>query len=76
MQDVSIAPLTPTKLSEAVGISVPYASQLLSDVPGKRRRPSQAMAIRIWRATGHKLPPISDASDEEIAVLERFQGAA
>ena len=41
------------------------------------------MAIRIYRATGHKLGPITVATDDEItgleqnlAALERFQGAA
>lgn len=68
--------LTPTKLAKAVGISVPYASQLLNDNPAERRTPSHALAIRIFRATGHRLGPIADASDAEIAILERFQGAA
>ncbi len=62
-------PLTPTKLSAAVGISVPYASQILSN----RRTPALGMAIRIFRETGAKFGPISGASDDEIAVLERFQ---
>jgi len=64
--------LTPTKLSEAVSISVPYASQILKG----RRIPPQPMAIRIFRATGAKLGPIASATDDEIDVLERFQGAA
>ena len=64
--------LTPSKLSEAVGISVPYASQLLSGA----RALNQPMAIRIFRATGAKLGPIADATDDEIEVLERFLGAA
>lgn len=68
--------LTPTALSKAVGISVPYASQLLKPDEKDRRTPSVGMAIRIYRATGRKLGPISDASYTEIAILERFQGAA
>jgi hypothetical protein len=69
--------LTPTKLARAAGISVPYASQLLKK-PGSdgSRTASLQMAIKIFRATGHKLAPIADATEEEIATLERFQGAA
>ena len=72
MDDAREIELTPTTLSRAVDISVPYASQILKGV----RTPPQAMAIRIFRATGHKIGPIANASDEEIAVLERFSGAA
>lgn len=72
MQHVALEPLTPTKLSQAVSISVPYASQIIKGV----RTPPQTMAIRIFRATGHKLGPIADATEAEISVLERFQGAA
>jgi plasmid maintenance system antidote protein VapI len=64
--------LTPTALSRAVDISVPYASQILKGV----RTPTQSMAIRIYRATGKKFGPIMEATDAEIDVLERFQGAA
>lgn len=67
--------LTPTKLSKAVGISVPYASQLLRGGEGGRT-PSVPMAIRIYRETGAKLGPIATATPEEIDTLERFQGAA
>lgn len=71
--------LTPTALSKAAGISVPYAWQLLNPgADGKVRTPSLALAIRIYRVTAGKLRlgPISDATDAEIAILERFQGAA
>lgn len=34
------------------------------------------MAVRIFNATGHKLGPIAQASDDEIAVLGKFQGSA
>jgi hypothetical protein len=64
--------ISPTALAKSAGISVPYASQILSGV----KTPTQAMALRIFRATGHKVAPIAEASDEEIATLERFQGAA
>lgn len=77
METASPSPLTPTSLSQAVGISVPYASQLLSKEAGRKaRQPSMSMAVRIYRATGHKLGPIAGATEDEIAVLERFQGAA
>jgi hypothetical protein len=64
--------LTPTTLAKAVEISVPYASQILKGV----KTPTQALALRIFRSTGHKLPPIAEATEEEISVLERYQGAA
>ncbi len=65
-----LEPLTPSKLAEAINCSQPYASQVLSGA----RPPRTPLAIRIWRATGHKLGPIANATDEEIGVLERFQG--
>lgn len=77
MEHAQVDPLTPTSLSRAVGISVPYASQLLKGPKSEGGRDMPlGLAIRIYRAVGHKLGPISDASDAEIAILERFQGAA
>jgi len=64
--------LTPTKLAASVGISLPYASQILN---GRRACP-QGLAVRIYRATGIKLAPITEATDAEIEVLERFAGVA
>lgn len=64
--------LTPTNLAKAAGISVPYASQILSGV----KTPTQATAIRIFRTTGMRFGAIVEATEDEIAVLERFQGAA
>lgn len=79
MQTGELAPLTPTSLSRAIGVSMPYASQILSG----KRPPQVPMAIRIYRATGHRLGPITVATEEEItalekhlAALDRFQGAA
>lgn len=72
MQSEAPETLTPSRLAEATGMSLPYASQVLSG----KRPPKTPIAIRIWKATGHKLGPIANATDEEIAVLERFQGAA
>jgi hypothetical protein len=64
--------LTPTGLAKAIDVSVPFASQLLSGA----RKTNVPTAIRIFRATGHRLGPIAEATVEEIDVLERFQGAA
>lgn len=64
--------LTPTKLAALADISVPFASQVLSGA----KVPSTRSAIRIYRATGQKFGPIAGATDEEIDVLERYQGAA
>lgn len=63
--------LTPTAMASRVGISVPYASQLLSG----RRTPSRALAVRIWRGTGQKLGPLAHVADADIEVLERIENA-
>lgn len=63
---------TPTKFAEAAGISVPYACQLLSG----KRKPSQALAISIFRRTGRKFGPIANLPDDVIEHLERSQEAA
>lgn len=62
---------TPTSFAAAAGISVPYASQILSGV----RTPSQALAISIFRRTGRKFGPIANMSDELIDELARSQAA-
>lgn len=62
--------LTPTKLAQAIEVSVPYASQILSGA----RTPSMQVALRIFHATGRRLGVIAEATDEDIAVLSRFQG--
>ena len=61
----------PTQLAAALGISLPYASQLLSGA----RVPQQALALRIWSAARVKLGPIATLSDDECAQLERLTGA-
>ncbi len=63
-------PLTPTALAEELGISLPYASQLLSGA----RPMSLAWGLRIYRRTGHQLGPIKDATRAELDVLERYAG--
>jgi hypothetical protein len=58
---------SPTELAAAIGVSTPYASQLLSGV----RIPPVPTAIKVFRAIGLKLGPIQGASDDEIDVLLR-----
>jgi hypothetical protein len=41
------------------------------DIANGRRVPNQRLALRIYRATGRKIGPIADLSDETIAVLEQ-----
>jgi transcriptional regulator with XRE-family HTH domain len=79
MQTSDPAKLKPSALAEAIGVSLPYASQILSNA----RPPKVPLAIRIYRATGHKLGPIAGATEDEITALEasvasieRFQGTA
>lgn len=64
--------LTPTRLSNAVGISVPYASQILTTA----RTPARPLALRIYREFGLKLGPIAHLSDEDIETLARIEGLA
>lgn len=64
--------LTPTKLARSCSISVPHASLILAG----KKVPSHGLAVRIFRATGIKMGPIVDASEEEIAVLERFHATS
>lgn len=56
----------------SIGISESYASQLARNI----RKPSQPLAIRIFRQTGLKLGPIARATDEDIEALERLVGRA
>jgi len=64
-----MANITPTALSVAAGISVPYASQIIGGI----RTPSRKVAIRIYRTVGIKFRPIEKLSDSEIDVLERVE---
>jgi hypothetical protein len=61
--------LTPTELSSAVTISVPYASQLLSGA----REPSRPLAIHIYRKTGWLHPRITDLTEDQMATLEELE---
>lgn len=62
--------LTPTAFAATVGISLPYASQIL----GGTRPPSMPLAIRIYRKTGRRFGPIVDVAEEDIDALERVHG--
>lgn len=53
--------LRPSTLVHRVGITMGYASQLLS----KKRKPSDEMAVRIWRETGAKLGRLENLSDSD-----------
>jgi len=52
------------------GISESYASLLARGI----RSPSAPLAIDIYRKTGVKLVPISEATEEDIDALERVVG--
>ena len=62
-------PSKPKDLAAALGISIPYASQLLTGA----RLWTRPLALRVFRATGAKVGPIAAATDDEIAVLTRFE---
>lgn len=61
--------LSPTVLSVKLGISVPYASQIISG----KREPSRALAIHMFRTIGHRHPVIAGLSDSEIGMLEKLE---
>lgn len=61
--------MTPTDLHKAAGISVPYASQILSGT----RAPSRSLAIHIMRTTDWRHESIADLTDEQIAMLEEIE---
>lgn len=65
--------MTPTQLSNATGISVPYASQILSDDPNQRRTPGRSLAIHIFRKTGWRHESIADLTDEQMNLLEQIE---
>jgi hypothetical protein len=55
-------------LAGKLGISVPYASQLLSGA----RKPSLELALRYFDIAAIRLGPLAAASDEEIATLRKL----
>lgn len=64
--------MTPTELSKAVDISVPYASQLIAGV----RRPSLPVAVRIYDATGKRMGPLVGLSRDEVEAARKMAKAA
>lgn len=58
-----------TDLSVAAGISVSYANEILS----KKRTPSRALAIHIYRKTGWRHESIAELSEEDMATFERHE---
>jgi transcriptional regulator with XRE-family HTH domain len=67
MQDVPQT-IRPTDLAAKLGVSVAYASQLLSGV----RKPSLELALRYFDDAGVKLGPLVGATDQEIATLRKL----
>jgi hypothetical protein len=53
-----------------IGISKSYAHELAN----RKRKPSDVLAIRIFRETGLKLGPIEHAADDDIDALARLRG--
>jgi transcriptional regulator with XRE-family HTH domain len=64
-------PASPTEFAAKVGISISYASEILTGT----RQPSQRLAVRIFRATGRKFGPIIGLSDADIAAIDRIEQA-
>lgn len=60
---------TPAAFADAVGISVPYASQILNN----KRQPSRPLAIHIYRRTGWKHDLIADLTREQMEMLEQIE---
>lgn len=65
-------PIRPTDLAQALECSIAYASQLLTGA----RAITVTRALLILDKTGHKLGPLSKASEEEIALLRKFTPAS
>lgn len=61
--------MTPTELAEKAGISVPYASQLLS---GERKGSSLAMAFKIYDAAGLQFGPLSNLTAKDIEAMRKL----
>lgn len=64
--------MSPTELSAAAGISIPFASQILNGT----RKPSRAKAIEIFRKTGLQLGPLANLTPREIDQLEALEAKA
>ncbi len=68
--------LTPTELSAKAGISVPYASQLLS---GQRVSTSLGMAFKIYDGAGLQFGPLANLTPRDVeamrALIEKAKAA-
>lgn len=64
--------MTPTELSKAASISVPYAWQLLNGA----RKPSLVVALRIYDATGLQLGTLEGLCERDIEAARRMAVAA
>jgi transcriptional regulator with XRE-family HTH domain len=62
--------ITPTELHEAAGISLSYASMLMSG----DRKPSATLAAKIYKETGLKLGVFEALSDADARVAARIHG--
>jgi transcriptional regulator with XRE-family HTH domain len=60
--------IRPTDLAAKLGVSVAYASQLLSGA----RKPSLELALRFFDEADVRLGPLVGATDEEIATLRKL----
>lgn len=60
--------MTPTELSEATGLSVPYASQLLT---GKRGA-SLGTAFKVYDATKLQFGPLHNLTAREIEAMRKL----
>ncbi len=54
-------------LAKALGCDKSYINRAV-----KRGRLGTALAVRIYRQTGHKLGPVEGANSQQIAVMERI----
>lgn len=61
-----MASITPTALAEAAGISLSYASQIISG----KRQPARSLAIHIFRKTGWRHSLLDGLSNDQLDVLE------
>lgn len=61
-----------TDFAAKAGISISYASQLLSKDLSKRRVPTVEMALMIYKKTGVKLGLLSAATDTEARSVIRM----
>lgn len=64
--------ISPTELAKQAGISVPYASQLLS---GERKRPSLELALQIYDRTGLQFGILEGLSESAVNEIRRSEAA-